>query len=67
MTGSTSARNLWFDAVNELINNRGMGFHDEERPMGFVKFKAGVFASMVLALRDLNEQGHFGTGTARIH
>ncbi len=54
-----------FDAVNALINNRGMGFYEEDDPMGFVKFKAGVFASMVLALRDLNEQGLFGKGRAR--
>lgn len=54
-----------FEAVNKLINNHGMGFYDEDDPMGFVKFKAGVFASMVLALRDLNEQGVFGKGEAR--
>jgi len=54
-----------FDAVNKLINNRGMGFYDKEDPMGFVKFKAGVFAAMVLALRDLDEQDHFGKGVAR--
>jgi hypothetical protein len=54
-----------FHAVNELINNRGMGFYDREDPMGFVKFKAGVLASMVFALRDLNEEGYFGTGRDR--
>jgi hypothetical protein len=54
-----------FAAVNALINNRGMGFYDEDDPTGFVKFKAGVFASMVLALRDLTEQGHFGKGGSR--
>lgn len=54
-----------FEAVNELINNRGMAFYDEDDPMGFVKFKAGVFASMVLALRDLNEKGYFGKGVSR--
>lgn len=54
-----------FDAVNDLINNRGLGFHDKDDPLGFVKFKAGVFASMVMALSDLNKQGYFGNGVAR--
>ena len=54
-----------FEAVNKLINNHGGGFYDEDDPMGFAKFKAGVFASMVLALGDLNEQGYFGKGHAR--
>ncbi|MEQ8789655.1 MAG: DUF4303 domain-containing protein [Pirellulaceae bacterium] len=54
-----------FDAVNELINNRGMGFYDEDDPWGFVKFKAGVFASMVFALRDLNRERYFGTAKTR--
>jgi hypothetical protein len=54
-----------FDAVNELVNNRGMGFFDRNDSMGFASFKAGVFASMVLALRDLIEEGFFVKDNAR--
>jgi len=54
-----------FHVVNELINNRGVGFYDEDDLNEFVKFKASVFASMVLALNDLNEQGYFGEGSVR--
>src|SRR4051794_4315260 len=43
-----------------------MGFYDDDDAMGFVKFKVGVFASMVLALRDLiDDHGHFGRGVER--
>ena len=42
-----------FNAVNELINNRGVGVYDARDPLGFEKFKAGAMASMVLALNDV--------------
>jgi len=59
------AKSKGFDAVNKLINNRGVGRYDSDDPLGFVKFKSGVFASMVLALRDLNDEGYFGKGADR--
>lgn len=54
-----------FEPVMKLINNRGMGFYDEHDPLGFVKFKAGVLAAMVLALADLELEGVFGRGSDR--
>lgn len=54
-----------FRAVNELINNGGTGFYDHDDSLGFVRFKGRVFASMVLALLDLDSTGYFGTGRAR--
>jgi hypothetical protein len=46
-----------FEAINELINNRGAGIYDEGDALGFEKFKAGVMASMVLALSDVIASG----------
>ena len=51
-TGRTNAESDGFDGVNRLINNRGTGFYDEDDPLGFAEFKAGVFASMVPASRS---------------
>ena len=54
-----------FSSVDELINNRGVGVYDENDPSGFENFKVCVFASMVLALSDLDADGYFGVGAAR--
>jgi len=55
----------FFNSASELINNHGTARYDRREPDGFVNFKAGVFASMVLSLSDLEAEGFFGTGAAR--
>jgi hypothetical protein len=55
-----------FREVGALINgNHNPERYDRSDPLGFVNFKAGVFASMVLALADLESEGYFGVGQAR--
>lgn len=54
-----------FRSIDRLISVRGRGRYDRGVPDGFVQFKAGVFASMVLALSDLVAAGTFGTTNAR--
>jgi hypothetical protein len=51
-----------FAAVNEMINYGGTAIYDENDPLGFAKFQAGVFASMVLGLTDAKASGCFGSG-----
>jgi hypothetical protein len=52
-----------FDTVYRMINADDR--YDEDDPEGFVTFKGRVFASMVLALKDLNAEGYFGARKAR--
>jgi hypothetical protein len=52
-----------FRTVRALINVKER--YDAEDPNGFIRFKARVFASMVLGLLDLEFEGFFGTGPAR--
>jgi hypothetical protein len=52
-----------FGAVHKMINVEGR--YDRDDSDGFVNFKGQLFATMVLALKDLDAGGFFGTGKAR--
>jgi hypothetical protein len=52
-----------FKTVNKRINADDR--YDDADPDGFVRFKGGLFATMVLGLQDLDAEGFFGTGSAR--
>lgn len=54
-----------FSAISDKINGRGGNRYDEQVPDGFVHFKAHVYATMVLALLDLVNEGFFGSGPER--
>jgi hypothetical protein len=58
-----SAGQEYFDQVQNLINVEGR--YEERDPDGFVRFKGRVFASMILGLKDLDEEGAFGVGEER--
>lgn len=53
-----------FEAVYEMINVEGR--YDRDDPSGFVNFKGRLFATMVLALSDLDAERFFGVGEARL-
>lgn len=52
-----------FNAICARIG--GESRYDEQDPDGFVRFKAHVYATMVLALLDLVNEGFFGSGQER--
>lgn len=54
-----------FNAICDSINGRGGSRYDAQDPDGFVRFKARVYATMVLALLDLINEGFFGSGPER--
>ena len=55
----------FFRFTDQLLSDQGQARYDQEAPDGFIEFKAGVFASMVLALADLDAESFFGVGDAR--
>jgi hypothetical protein len=60
---TTDADARAFSAISKKIGRDGR--YDEQDPDGFVHFKARVYATMVLALLDLVEEGFFGKDRER--
>ena len=63
--GVTSKGADGFNAICSAL--RTADRYDDKTPDGFVRFKARVYATMLLALLDLEREGVFGTGAEREH
>jgi hypothetical protein len=58
----TNVRRELFGGVYDLLNEEGRRFEDADLQSSF---KAAVFGAMAAALRDLDNEGLFGTGPER--